>query len=214
MHLSCTPPPPPPPPQLTFEAASFDYGNVDQGTMVTHEFSFHNGGGAALFITNLKTASDVQAAAKARAIPSGGRSTITVQFDTTHVVRKGGRTVTVYSNDPAQPVVTLTLSGTVTFDVVADPPALYLGRIARGAKNDNDVRVLTGGRFRLSVKENTNRVVRASLAPSIDGATVAVSIAPDAPLGRFRESVIIQTTSAKHPALSVPVIGVVEPQKD
>ncbi len=121
--------------------------------------------------------------------------------------------ITVYSNDPAQRVTTLTLAADVTPDVVADPPSLYVGHLRRGERSENESHLYTGAAIMLRVDADNARVLQASLqpAPSGDGSQdLAVAIRPDAPVGRFSENVRIRSTSPRHPAVTVAVVGFVD----
>jgi hypothetical protein len=214
VSLQCEPETTPRAPHLAFDAAIHDFVTVEQGTPVTHAFSFHNSGGADLVINNLMTASDCTAEAAPRVVPAGGSGAIQARCDTARLFGTKSRTVTVYSNDPAQPVTTLVLRGDIAVDVAADPPALYLGHVRRGARAENEARIVTGRPLMLRLQADQGRTLRASLLDTLAGKTLAMTIAPDAPLGRFSESVTLITGSSKHATLTVPIVGIVDEAVD
>lgn len=181
--------------------------------MVRHAFAFRNAGGLDLQIDNLRPSCDCTAtAAPVRLLPPGADSAIEVSFDTSDEFGKQTRTITVYSNDPAQPVITLTLRADVDADVAADPPQLYVGHVRRGETAPNDARLVVGAAAAVTLGplEASGPVVGSFLRTGDAGKRVVVRIKPDAPLGRFRETVTIHTTSRQRPVLTIPVSGAVD----
>ncbi len=181
--------------------------------MVHHAFAFRNAGGLDLQIDNLRPSCDCTAtAAPVRLLPPGTDSAIEVSFDTSDEFGRQTRTITVYSNDPAQPVITLTLRAEVAAEVAADPPQLYVGHVRRGQTAPHDARLIVGdpGAVTLGPLEASGPVVNSFLRAGDAGKRVVVTIKPDAPLGRFRETVTIHTTSRQRPVLTIPVSGTVE----
>jgi hypothetical protein len=213
VHACARPSLPPPAvqsPKIAFESAAPDFGAVDQGTKVTHLFAFRNTGGLELKLDNVRTSCGCTPAASTTAgIPPGASGAIEVTCDTANVFGPQKRTVTVYSNDPAQPVSTLTLSGQVHADAAADPPRVYVGHLGRGQTAPNDVRIFgevaSGGRL-----ESSGKSVDASLSDTPKGRRLHVGIKNDAPLGAFTETVAIPTGTPRHPLLAIPVAGVVD----
>ena len=197
-------------PTITFESAAYDFGTVDQATQVTHRFTFRNTGGLELTPDNVRSSCGCTAAASATAaIAPGASGAIEVTCDTASVFGPQSRTVTIYSNDPAHPVHTLTLSGRVRADAAADPPRVYVGHLGRGQTAPNDVRILgevaSTGRI-----EITGKSVAATLTATPNGRRLHLSVTNDAPLGAFADTVTIPTGSPRHPLLAVPITGVVD----
>ena len=212
---ACTASPAPQqPPKIVFHETTHDFGHADQGTRVTHIYTFRNGGGLDLTIDNVRTSCGCTAAlTSARVIAPGGDGTIEASFDTVHYAGRKTQTVTVYSNDPAQPAATLTLFGTIAADVAAEPPALYVGHVRRGQAAPNEVRLVVAEGVGVGPIEATGSVVDAELHDAASGAAgkrVHVAVKKDAPVGRFKESVRMHTTSARRPLLTIAVIGIVD----
>ena len=201
-------------PKLTIAAPTHDFGRVDQGTHVRHAFVFRNDGGLDLTIDNLRSGCACTAAAvtpqesgaPTRTIPPGGAGTIEASFDTSAEHGRQSRTISVYSNDPASPVTSLTLTGEVTAAVAAEPAQVYVGHVARGQDTPSDIRIVTGGGASVDGVESPGRV----LAASLRAASIHLSIRPDAPLGRFTESVAVRVANAAPPRLTIPVTGFVD----
>jgi hypothetical protein len=144
----CTPSEPPPPPKISLAETSYDFGRVAQGAPVSHTYAFHNAGGLDLTIDNVHASCGCTVATpSSRVLHPGDDGGIAVTFDTSRDVGRKTHTLTVYSNDPAQPVTTLSLR---------------------------------------------------------------IAIKPDAPPGRFKDTVTVRTSSPRQPTLAIPVVGFVD----
>lgn len=113
-------------PRITFDKTNHDYGKVLYGETVTEEFTFTNSGDEPLIIEKLSSSCGCTKAVKgSREVPPKGKSKIVAAFDTTGF-RPGRKvqTVTVHSNDPNTPEVTLTLSADVVREINVEPPSL------------------------------------------------------------------------------------------
>jgi hypothetical protein len=118
------------PPRLTFPEAVFDFGKVEQGEQVSHTFRLTNQGGQELRIESVKTSCGCTAAVTSSdVIPPGQEGAISATFDTSRYSGEKTKSISVYSNDPAQPMTTLTLQGEILVEVEVDPPQLYFGRV-------------------------------------------------------------------------------------
>jgi hypothetical protein len=204
------------PPRMLFGETSYDFGATAQGTPLTHTFAFRSAGGLDLYVDTVRASCGCTATVTpGRVLPPGGAGTVEVTCDTSDDFGRRIRTVTVYANDPAQPVTTLALRADVEADVAADPPTLYVGHLRRGQAAPNDVRVITASAARGSVGpvETHGRVIEARLrdaTTSASGQRVRVAIKPDAPLGRFKETLVVHTPQTRRPSLMIPVTGTVD----
>jgi hypothetical protein len=204
------------PAKIAFGETTYDFGHVDQGTKVRHIFTFRNAGGLDLTIDNVRPSCECTATVvPARVITAGADGTIEVEFDPATDAGRQARTIAVYSNDPAQPVTTLTLRGNVEADVYADPSRLYVGHLSRGQSATNEIRIAVAehAAVRASSVEAAGKTIEATLltaAPGTSSQRVRVATKPDAPLGRFDVSLVIHTDSRQQPTLTVPVTGVVD----
>lgn len=216
LAASCVSQPPAPqrPPKLEFAALTHAAGRVDAGRPLTHAFAFRNAGGLDLRIDTVRAACDCTAAAPSRrVVPPGETATIDVGFDTTHAAGPQRHSITVYSNDPLQPVSTLTLEAEVVAAVSADPAKLYVGHVRRGEQVASTVRLVLWEPAALGPVDVTGAVFDAALG----GATaeppqrmLQVTIKPDAPPGRFRELVRVRTDNPRRPVVTIPVVGFVD----
>lgn len=101
-------------PQLKFGSASLDFGRVRAGGSATRELSFTNTGKKDLQIRALQgNCTCITATATKATVKAGESSTIRIVFNAQD--RKGTqqKAVTIYSNDPANPVQRVTFSAYV-----------------------------------------------------------------------------------------------------
>jgi len=91
-------------PKLELVEKVHDFGNATEGDRLTHVFVVKNTGGGTLKIDRVSTSCGcVASVLKTKEIAPGGQGEIEVTFDTS---RRGGdnrKTITIQSNDPANP---------------------------------------------------------------------------------------------------------------
>jgi len=203
-----------PPPKLAFAQPSYDFGRVVQGTPVEHQFAFTNDGGTPLTIMNARSAYDCAATiAGGNDIPPRGGAAVYARFDTDAVYGPQRRTITVYSNDPTQQAVLLTLTGEVVLDVVAEPSQVYLGVVPPGFPLLREVALRSHeDGVHIYPPEADGPQLALQLSDSPDGAAaaiLAIGTASQAPTGPFSTVIRVPTSSSRHPVLRVKVTGIV-----
>jgi hypothetical protein len=209
---SCSPSEPPAlPPRIAFEETTHDFGRAVLGVPVSYTFVFRNAGGLDLTIDNVRASCACTVTMPApRVLHPDDDGTIVVSLDTSRDVGRKARTITVYSNDPAQPVTTLSLIGDVEAELAADPPALYVGHLRRNQVAQNEVHLLARDGVTVASVEGSGKVIDAILRTTPGGARLRVTIKPNAPPGRFKDTITVRTNSTRQPTLSIPVVGVVD----
>jgi len=87
-------------PEITFEATTFDFGDIKQGDVVEHIFSFENTGNQPLIISNANTTCGCTASEYKRgeAIAPGESSQIKVKFNSRGKMGAQNKVVTIKSN--------------------------------------------------------------------------------------------------------------------
>lgn len=205
------------PPRLVFGAPVFDFGKVEQGAQVNHLFRFTNQGGQDLRIESVKTSCGCTAAViSSEVTPPGQEGTISATFDTARFSGEKAKSISVYSNDPLQPVATLTLQGEITVEIEVDPPQLYLGRVHRGEETTRSVDVLYDANKPITITKVENSSPMLTVSPqNIEkdgrkGKKLIVTLKKDAPLGRLNDEIKVTTTSEKRPSIEIPVFGSIE----
>lgn len=88
-----------PGPAITFEEASFDFGDIYQGDKVQHVFNFENTGDAPLIISNVQTTCGCTATDWPRdPIAPGANASITVNFNSAGKMGRQNKIITIVSN--------------------------------------------------------------------------------------------------------------------
>jgi len=202
---------PPQPARLVFAEQVHDFGRVRQGDMVEVEFAFANRGDVDLSLSAPRVACDCSAEVSPRdEVAPGAGGALRVRFDTGQTDGVQERTVTLYSNDPERRSVMLTLRGEVELDVVADPPALYVGSVTPGTRIDPEPRIRTGAETTaVHAALSDGPYLNAALAGDPHAPALALQIRPDAPAGPFTQTVRVLTSSERHPTVEIPVRGII-----
>ena len=204
----------PPGPSAVTPEADFDFGSVEQGAFVTHTFRIANQGQQDLEIESVQGSCGCTAAlASRRTVASGEDTAIEVTLDTHKMAGAHARAVNVRTNDPARPIVSFILHGTVTAEVVASPAEVYLGRVPHGASVSRTVEVTIGEQVtitRVSSESGRLQVKSTPLPPPERGMSVVVTLPGSVEPGRFNDQILIASTSVKQPLLSIPVLASVE----
>lgn len=204
-------------PRIVFPEPVYDFGTVEQGEQVTKFFRFINQGSRDLRIESVKSSCGCTAAViSADVIPPGREGTISATFDTSRFLGEKVKTITVYSNDPLQPVTTLTLQGEITVEVAADPPQVYFGRLRRGEEVTRTVDILYDAQKPITITkiEHTHPAVRVR-AEELEkegkkGKRLFVTLTKTVGLGRFNDQITVTTTSQKRPSVTIPIFGSIE----
>jgi hypothetical protein len=95
-------------PSIDFDMRVHDFGLANEGTPLKHVFQVRNQGTAPLVLSEATTSCGCTAATLGvTTIPPGGSGPIEVTMDTHGEHGEGGRSITVFSNDPRHPTSTL-----------------------------------------------------------------------------------------------------------
>jgi hypothetical protein len=203
-------------PRLALEAPVVEFGSVARGSRIEHVFTLPNKGTGVLRIEQVKsTCGCTVAVVSEREIEPGREGRISVDLDTARLAGPTTKVVTVYTNDPTTPVVGLALSGTVVTDLLVAPNPLYLGRVRRGEVVRREVTIgpgVPGAIYSVTHVERTHPALKTTLerVPDGSGQRLVVELAPDMPLGRFSEKLVLHTTSPRESVITLPVFGSVE----
>ena len=101
-------------PVVTFDADSYDFGNIKQGDKVDHTFTIKNTGKNDLIIRNVRSSCGCTAVTPAKTvIPSGESVPLKVEFNSQGKRGRQSKTITVITNDPKNPTSTLRITSNV-----------------------------------------------------------------------------------------------------
>jgi hypothetical protein len=201
---------------LVAEAPVYDFGMVEQGTPLAHQFALRNTSRAYIRIDRVNSScgcTTASAEAQGRLVAPGQLTWIPVWIDTTALVGKTTKTVTIGTSDPRTPVVSLAVTGTVLTDLVVTPSPLYFGHVWRGTPVHSELIVRPGrpgpSTYTVSTVETESWRLHARVeAGDKPGEQkVIVDLDPEVASGRFNEQLTIRTTSPRQPVITVPVFG-------
>lgn len=175
-------------PRVSVGETSYDFGIINQGQLVTSSFSVGSIGTEPLLIERIEFSMPGMNARVKQHIEPQEKTQINVTWDTSRFRREIMGQATLYLNDPAMPQIILSLSGTVIPDIEFLPrPAFYFSQFT----GENHSQSIT-------LKNNQDHPLE-----------LTVSVKPDAPAGRFRDSLVIKTNDPEHPNLVIAVTGII-----
>jgi hypothetical protein len=103
-------------PKIQVKNEKFDFGEVPDGTEVTHIYEISNAGTDTLIINDVETScgcTKPELSKADRIIPPKGTSRIKITFNSRGRVGPNEKTITIFSNDPTEPNKNLLLVGRV-----------------------------------------------------------------------------------------------------
>src|SRR5215469_10003835 len=192
----------------------FDFGSALEGMMVSHTFTIKNTGQGYLDIRGVKTSCGCTTGQPSKMhVAPGDTTDIAVAFDTHFQKGHQVRAITVYTNDPDNPQVAMTMQGIVKKQVEAVPGEVSFGDVKRGAEETrelvvNDLNPGRGG-FSVGPVSNSNssiKVVQEKRTDGKPGAMLKVSLLKTMPVGPFDDTIKITTNRVP---LQVDVFGTV-----
>lgn len=102
-------------PKTKFVETTFDFGKINQGEKVEHEFKFKNEGKSKLIIRKTRASCGCTAIQTGdKEIDAGKESTIKVVFNSRGKSGRQNKTITVITNDPKKPRIVLWIKGMVS----------------------------------------------------------------------------------------------------
>jgi len=203
---------------IHFESREFDFGSIEQGEKIKHVFAFTNAGADPLTIDKVRTSCGCTAAVtSAKTLLPGQKGTIETTFNSSRFHGHIHKTITVYSNDPDEPVVQLKLRGKVAAELVIVPPReLFFGLVEYKKSASKSFLLTQGGNKPLEVTkaECDLDFISTEIVAGSTGKKkmyqVMLHVSEKAPLGRFEGKVKIYTNLPKHVVVERKVMGVVK----
>jgi len=183
--------------------AVYNFGTVPKGETVKHIFKLRNVGTAPLIIGGVQTSCGCTAAAPSKSnVAPGEESDIAVSFDTRSDRGAATRTIAVFTNDPKNQQLKLTMKGDVKPQVEASPAPVAFGTVKRGTEQSRRVVItdLANGKdFRVGSIGNSSPHIKVTREPRDDGkrgAVVVIILLKTMPTGTFSDIVKVSTSRA------------------
>lgn len=212
-------------PKIVAAEPVYDAGKVAKGEKVEVAFELRNDGEAELTLTDVRPTCGCTVAKFDAKIAPGARGKVHAAVDTADFAGPIAKTITVLSNDPATPRLTLTIKadvqqlvhtnpGFARFNYVQSQEPITLQQTL-WADNLADFQVLAvespydfiAASFREAKPEERRSEVTSGGRQWI----VETTIQPDAEIGALRDFLLVTTNHPKQKVVRVPLTGFVRP---
>lgn len=206
--------------RISFSAPQFDFGEVNQGTKVSHEFTFVNNGSEPVTIQKMVPSCGCTASSVDTPTVEPGKSgVVKVVFDTAGFSGMKQKLVQIHSDDFSSPTVSVELKGIVKPLFRVTPPQVNFGEVLHKSSPDALLVQVEGPLFEDGPKEGRNRKEKRSRAraggkfvnveekdSSNGNRKLLISLSPEAPLGNLRDRVVLGIGKR---SVSIPVFATV-----
>jgi len=216
-------------PKMVFEKTQIDLGKLVEGPPVEFHFPFSNQGSGDLTIFEVqKSCGCTRAEALKKVLKPGESSEIQGEFNTVGQIGPRTKTITIVSNDPAQPKLTLRFDANVEQKVKVEPHGVYFRDVGIAETTSQTIRLtnvsgkpmrVTG--LRSSLAAASARVVSPaapaesgqpavqSLPVADDKTPIVIEVCYKAPevTGPFSGQLVISTDLPDKPTIDVSMNG-------
>ena len=201
-----------PAPRIVAPETIYDFGERESTEVVEHNYVIRNEGEVSLEITSVRASCGCTAVKPSQnVIAPGEEATVQARFDLRGRNGMQIKTITVNSNDPKTPALTLQLKGTIVNALRAQPSSLFFGRVEPEASRTRTFDIISGkGPIQIVEYRTTHPglvVTPVAAEPGADGTMHRFELALDAslPEGNINGSVIVKTDMENQPELTLPV---------
>lgn len=197
---------------IVFDETSHDFGVVTQRAALHHTFKFYNAGDGVLKIQRVHASCACTVAQlTGKEIQPGGMGEIEVTFESRDYEGTVVRHIRVFTNDPENKCVTLSVSANVLPDIACSPSHLDFRATPEGEAAELAVKVFSPSKkeFAIESVETSADFLKATFEKDAEEnhyvVRVKLEVAPDA--GAFTGSIAIKTNLEEAPVIKVPVSG-------
>lgn len=198
-------------PSIQVAETVFDFGEVMEGSEVVHEFTVKNEGKGVLRIEQVRPGCGCTAVQFDRQVSAGGAGKVTLRLSTAGYEGTVKKAATVFTNDPNQPRVVLTMQGRVKTFIKVSPS----GSISfRGPAHRQSPRILelTGSKaFHIQkVESSLEGMVRHEIEPMAGDKGYRLKIENILTEGTYSGTIMVTTDVPEKPQIFIRVIGSIE----
>jgi hypothetical protein len=188
---------------------AYDFGSARQGDVVAHRFVVRNDGDVPVAIARIDLTQPGMTIRAGPTIGPGAEGAITVEWDVSRISGDVTADAIVTFADPAQPPVTLSLTGTVVPPIEVSPAPAVFFSLYRDEAADQQVRIVNNQERPLAIEglRPDGEHFRAELTTIEPGRTYSISILVPSgmPAGRYQEALIVDTDSPERPTIRIGV---------
>lgn len=199
-------------PEITFEKKKIDFGEISSGKVMDLLYKFENTGDETLVIKNINTSCGcTYTRLEKKEYEPGEKGSIPVKFFSKGYRGKVIKTVTVVSNDKANPYIRLSLSGLIKlkdFSVVeVDSDVINFGKVRINETASKEVVIKNTGNIDLRILEITHSPEVSTLftkkvIKSGETGKLTVTFNP-LQIGQFSTFLRVRTNAFKSPLLII-----------
>jgi hypothetical protein len=194
--------------RAVFPVTQFDFGQVVRGTLIEHKFVLKNEGSAALKIKKVSMTPPLVVKQMPGQVAPGAEGVLLFQLDSSSLQGPFEGRVVVYLDDPFNPEAALKFDGKVVPAIEISPiPAFFISS-RRGESKQATLEIVNHEREPLiieSIQHSTERFTT-DLETIEKGQRyrLRLSLKPDGPSGKNKETILIKTSSQANPVVQVP----------
>lgn len=203
-------------PKIQFAELVFDFGKVESGSLVKHDFIFTNIGDQTLEVTNVRPSCGCTTAGTwDKSVGPGKTGTIPIQFNSAGSAGPVAKSIEVSCNDPARSTVTLQLRGTTWKAIDVTPPVVTFALSMDAQTNETRViRIVNNLQEPLAISDPacTNSAFQVALKSIKDGKEFQLEVTLMPPLtNNLSTQITLKTSYPKMPVLTVNAYATVQP---
>ena len=192
------------------DQAAFDFGTVEPGTVVRHQFQVVNTGDHPLdFIKVTPGCGCTVVKPLDKTVWPGHAGVVEVTLETRGLSGPQSKAVRIRTNEPGRPEIEFRLFGDVATDILAKPQRIVLGRAGQPTFGSVEVIVLDRNATVTAVKSQYGQLElhSAPLPAPARGVKIVVTPRGTGLSGLFNDRIIVTTTSPRQPKVVIPVMG-------
>ncbi len=200
-----------------------DLGVIPKGDKATAVFTISNEGTADLEIHEVRAACGCTVASFDGRIAAGKTGKVTAVIDTTNLYGANSKSLTVFTNDPTNPTIVLTIKSDVKPYLAASPGYARFNtvRYEKEGTITQNLWAEDGNDFKVIKVEAPYSFMRAAFREAKDDENidrgkgrqwlVDLTLDSDAPVGALTKHLVITTDHPRQKTVKIPVSGFVRP---
>ena len=197
-------------PAIVFDAPAKDFGKVLQGETITHVFGFTNKGTTTLEILGVEPSCGCQAASlSSRKVRAGQSGQIEVTVETGGLTGVVDKSVTIRTNDPRQPSVSLSIRAEVQPEITVSSASIYFETVPNRKEVTKEIIITIPAERSIKIlsaeSSDESVAVKVEPVPESNGKRIKLTATqkPDGKTGYRSGTIIVKTTSPTTPELSI-----------
>lgn len=192
--------------QLTFLESSHDFGRLNRGDKVRHEFKFQNQSKIPVKILATHTGCGCAVVdVPKKAFQPGETGVLLIELDTSDHVGEMIKTVLVVTDEAVIADRVLTVRANVNQEIWADPPLADFGEVMRGVSSSYTIKIDSKSQSKVTKIEYDQQRFSAVLS---DGDQQTIEIRPKTtlPKGKVRSQMWVHTNNKSQQKFRIPLL--------